>query len=909
MTVAEYPAEFEFDVLLSNGQAIHIRPIRPDDVEREAEFFRRVGPESVYHRFFVMKRDLSPQELIHFTNIDYDNRMALIATVGDHMVAVGRYDVLTEQTTEDGKVAEVAFLVEDAYQGRGIGRHLLQHLTIYARRQGVVEFEAYVLAENMAMMRLFRNSGYRLTRQLDEGVYRVEFPIDYSAEAREAEWEHEKRAVTASLLPLLYPTSVAVVGASRDPKSIGGRLFANLLHNGFTGAAYPINPGADQVNGVDAYPSVTDVPGTVDLAVIAVPSPAVRQAVEDCGKKGVRGVVVVSAGFSEVGNEADEAEVVALARRYGMRLVGPNCMGLLNADPKVSLDVQFGPNFPPYGNVAMSSQSGALGLAILERTAELGIGISTFVSVGNRADVSANDLLLYWEDDPATDVILLYMESFGNARRFGRLARRVAKKKPVVVVKAGRSAAGARAAASHTGSLASLDVAVDALFRRAGVIRTDTLHELFEVTELLANQPLPPGRRVAVLTNAGGPGILVADAIESHDLELPVFSEELQRQLGSHLSGMAAPQNPVDMIASAGPEEYRRCLEILLDSDEIDAVITIFIPTSPEGSDEILDAINDTVTGYDGDKPTVGVFMGSLGGGAPLFPDSNLPVFGFPESAARALASAARYREWREADEGDFPQFDDLETESARSAIRGAVKRVGTDGGWLDSGEIRRILRAYGIAVAGERVVGTEDEAVSAGVEIGGSLAIKVISPTALHKSDVGGVELNVEGEDAIRKAFRSVSNAVDDATGVLIQEFVPGGHEVIVGMTEDPTFGPLIVFGLGGIFVELMKDVAFRVNPLTDVDARSMLSEVRSARLLEGYRGGTPGDLEAMEQLLLRLSVLVEELPEIAEIDLNPVKVMAPGDGAVVVDARIRIRPVSTIFLPSRKDIPGRML
>ncbi|MDH3299849.1 MAG: GNAT family N-acetyltransferase [Acidimicrobiia bacterium] len=910
--MAEYPTEFEFDVLLKNGQVIHIRPIQPDDVEREARFIRRVGPESAYFRFFNTKRELSPAELAHFTNVDYDDRMALIATVGDDMVAVGRYDVLGEETAADGgKVAEVAFLVEDSHQQLGIGSRLLQDLTVYARTRGITEFEAYVLAENVGMMRLFRNSGYRMTRRLDEGIYRVEFPLDYSREARQAEWEHEKRAVAASLLPLFYPSSVAVIGASRNPTSIGGRLFANLVDSGFTGSVHPVNPGADEIHGVATVASVAEIDGHVDLAVITVPAEHVRQAVEDCGRAGVRGVVIISAGFGEVGNTDAEQELVTLARRYGMRLVGPNCMGLLNADPTVSLNVQFGPNFPPHGNVAMSSQSGALGLAILEQTAELGIGISTFVSVGNRADVSANDLLLYWEDDPATDVILLYTESFGNPRRFGRLARQVTRKKPVVVVKAGRSAAGARAAASHTGSLANLDVAVDALFRRAGVIRTNTLHELFEVTELLANQPLPTGRRVAVLTNAGGPGILAADALESHGLELPTFSEELQRRLGAHLSGMAAPHNPVDMIASAGPEEYRRCLELLLESDEIDAVVAIYIPTAPEGTEEIVAAIRETVAEHPSDKPTVGVFMGSLADDEHgSIPGSNLPVFPFPESAARALASANRYREWLDKDEGTLPHFDDLDAAAARGAIRGAVRRLGTDeGGWLDSNEIRAVLGAYGLPTVAERMAHSEDEAAAAADEIDGPLVVKVVSPTALHKSDLGGVVLDVEGSETVRAAYRQVTGAVDDAAGVVIQQFVPNGHEVIIGMTEDPTFGPLIVFGLGGIFVELMKDVAFRINPLTDVDARDMMSEVRSAQLLEGYRGGTPGDLNALEEVLLRLSVLVEQLPEITEIDLNPVKVLPPGEGAVIVDARIRVRPVTGIFLPSRKDIPGRML
>lgn len=909
--MAEYPTEFEFDVLLNDGQAIHIRPIRPDDAEREHRFFQRVGSESVYQRFFGMKLDLSPEELRHFTTLDYDDRMALIAVHGDEMVAVGRYDVMPEQTTADFKVAEVAFLVEDAWQGRGIGRHLLQHLTVYARLHGITEFEAFVLVESGGMMRLFRNSGYKLTRLLREGIYRVEFPIEYSLEAREAEWEHEKRAVTASLTPILYPTSVAVIGASRDHTSIGGRLLRNLLISGFTGPVYPVNPSAPYVHSILAYPSVLDIPNPVDLAVIVVPAPAVQKVLEECGRKGVKGAIIISAGFSEVDKEgaAREAAVLTSARRSGMRLVGPNCMGLLNTDTTISLDAQFGPTFPPKGNVAMASQSGALGLAILEQTAAMNIGISTFVSLGNGADISASDLLLYWEDDPATDVIVLYMESFGNPRRFGRLARRVGRGKPVVVVKSGRSSAGARAAASHTGSLASVDVAVDALFARSGVIRTDTLHQLFDVTELLANQPLPEGRRVAVLTNAGGPGILAADALEGFGLELPELSPELQTRIGEHLPGMAAPHNPVDMVASAGPEQYGACLDLLLHSDEIDAVIVIYIPAAPEGREEVIAAIHEAVARQESPKTAIAVLMGSSHAADVAGSAAKLPVYPYPESAARALSAAVRYREWRGKPEGKLVRFDDIDRAAAEATVRSALRRLGDEGGWLSAAEMEQLLDAYRIPSAQSRTVHAEDEAVQAAADLGGTVVLKVIAPSALHKSDVGGIALDVSGEQAVRAAYKQVTSAVSDVTGVLVQQFVGGGHEVIIGMTEDPLFGPLVVFGLGGIFVELMRDVAFRINPLTDLDAVEMLSEVKSAKLLTGYRGAAGGDLEALQELLLRVSSLVEDHPQITEIDLNPVKVLPPGDGVIVVDTRMRLRPVGGFFLPSRKDIPGRML
>jgi acetate---CoA ligase (ADP-forming) len=908
--MADYPTDFEFDVLLKDGEVIHLRPIRPDDAEREQRFFQRVGAESAYFRFFRAKHDLSPEELRFFTNVDYDDRMAFIALHGDEMIAVGRYDVIPGETANGGRVAEVAFLVQDDYQGRGIGSHLLQHLTVYARLNGIAEFEAYVMAENHSMLRLFRASGYGVTRQLTEGVYRIEFPIDYSLEAREAEWEHEKRSVAASLLPILYPTSIAVVGASRDETSIGGRLLRNILNRGFAGPVYPVNPNAPYVNSVRAYPSVMDIPDPIDLAFVVVPAPLAHTVLDECGKKGVRGVVVISAGFAETGEEGAEMEhaLVSTARRHGMRMVGPNGMGIVNTDPAVSLDGQFGPTFPPAGNVAMGSQSGALGLAILEQAADLSLGISTFVSLGNHADVNANDLLLYWEGDPDTDVILLYVESFGNPRRFGRLARRVSRDKPIVVVKAGRSSAGARAASSHTGSLASLDVAVDALFRQSGVIRTDTLDELFEVTALLSHQPLPAGRRVAVLSNAGGPAILAADALEDRGLELPTLSDTLQKRLSEHLLDTASTTNPIDMVASAGPEEYELSLRSLAESDEIDSIIVIHIPTAPGGADEVTAAISRGL-GEDGGKTVAGVLMGGARAVGTLTTEApHVPVYAYPESAARALAAASDYAAWRLKPESEYVQPSGIDRVEGEAVVRAAFTRTGGKGGWLDEAERARLFGAYGVALARSEVVTSEDEAAAA-VERLGPAAVKVISPTAVHKSDVGGVVLGVTGPDAGRAAYRQVTAAVDDAGGAVVQELIKEGHEVIVGMTEDPTFGPLIVFGLGGIYVELLQDVSFRINPLSVADAHDMITEVRSAQILTGYRGGPAGDTEALEDLLLRVSAMIQDLPEIAEMDLNPVKVLPPGRGICAIDARVRVRPVEGAFLPSRKDIPGRML
>ena len=697
-----------------------------------------------------------------------------------------------------------------------------------------------------------------------------------------------------SVTPLFHPTSIAVIGASRDRESIGGRLFNNIINADFNGPVYPVNPKTPLVRSIPTFASVVDIPGHVDLAFVVVPAGLVVDVVRECADKGVKGVVVISAGFSETGDAgaAMERELLAIVREAGMRMVGPNCMGLLNTDPAVRLDGQFGPIMPRRGNVSMSSQSGALGLAILDYATELNIGIATFVSVGNRADVSGNDLLLYWEDDPSTEVILLYLESFGNPERFARIARRIARKKPIIAVKSGRTSAGARAASSHTGSLANLDVATDALFRQAGVIRVSTLEELFDVTSLLALQSPPRGNKVGIVTNAGGPAILAVDALESLGLEVPVLSDELQRELRNFLSDDAAVGNPVDMIAAAGPDQYRQAIEALLASDEIDSLMALFIPASDVGISETATAIRLAGEACPDDKTFLCVYMQS--GGAPTelsSSDVGFPTFAFPERAAQALRKAMTYQQWLSTPEGAIVEFEDIDVDRARTIVESATRSVGVEGGWLEPTAVDTVLKAYGLAIPASKVVSSSAEAVVFANEIDGSAVLKVIAPSAVHKSDVGGVALDVSGPNAVATAYKTVTAAVEDAEGVLVQEFVPGGHEVLIGMVEDPTFGPLIVFGLGGVFVELIGDVAFRIHPLTDRDAREMVSEVKSAKLLEGYRGGEPGDIDAVIDTLLRISAMISDLPEIFEMDLNPVKVGTPGAGVRIVDARIKIR------------------
>jgi acetyl coenzyme A synthetase (ADP forming)-like protein len=903
--MAEYPAEFAVDAVLRDGGVARIRPIVPDDRERLYELFQGMGQRSRYFRFFQEKDDLSPRELEYFTNVDYESRMAFVVLLEDKMIGVGRYD----RDQNDPGYAEIAFAVVDAHQSRGIGTQLLQLMTAYARTHGIVGFKALVLPDNVQMIRMFRHSGYEIERTMEEGIYSVSFPVAQSKGTRAAEEERERRAIAASLNPIFYPRSIAVVGASRNAESIGGRLFHNLLSGKFSGPIYPVNPAASYVHSVKAYKTVMDIPDPVDLAFIVVPAPFVVPAVKECAEKGVQGVVVISAGFSETGPEgaALERQLVETVRDAGMRMVGPNCMGVLNTDPRVVVDGQFSPFFPPPGNVAMSSQSGALGIAILDYAIRNKIGISSFVSVGNKGDISGNDLLLYWEGDPNTDVIVLYLESFGNPRRFGRLARRIARKKPIIAVKSGRTKAGTRAASSHTGALASVDVAVEALFNQAGVIRTPTLEDLFDVAVLLASQPIPRGRRVGILTNAGGPGILAADALESHGLEVPEFSAALRANLAQGLEAEASTRNPVDMIASAGPDEYRHGIETMLASDEIDSLIVSYIPATPGAERAIAEVVRNAAADYEGDKPLLSVFM-SAENPAELLSDERvkIPTYQFPEAAAVALARVVRHGEWLAKPEGTVPDFEDVNPDAAREVAKAALERLGGEGGWLDQPEVEEILLAFGLHLPASTIATSAREAVEFAKDLKAPVVMKVVSPSALHKSDVGGVVLGVEGDKAIRDSYQQLMSLVDDARGVMVQEMVTGGLEVLVGMTEDPAFGPLIVFGMGGVLVELVGDVAFRINPVTDLEAAEMVRSIKSAQLLDGYRSSPAADVDALEQVILRVSALAEAVPEISEMDLNPVKVLAPGEGVVLVDARVHVQPVGAGWTPELVDLPG---
>ena len=636
MTAAEpevtYPAHLEADVVLRTGRTLRIRPVRSDDVERLREFFSTLSPETLHARFFaVCTADMA---LTYAPSlVDYVHDFGVVGEVSSRIVAVAHYYA----SPQHPRIAEVAFAIADDQQGRGIGTHLLEKLAVAARLNHIERFEAEVLAGNTRMLDVFLSSGFDVTRRSDGGTTHVSFAIEPTASSRSVAAGRAQNAAHESMKPIFEPRSIAVVGAGRRPGQLGHEIVSNLRHAGYTGELYIVNPNADEIEGVRSYPSLMDIGGTIDLAIVVVPAAEVEKVIDDCVKKSVRGVVVITAGFAETGEIGREAErrLLDKVRAAGMRMVGPNCMGVINTDPAIRMHGTFSATYPPAGNVAMSSQSGALGVAILDYARSLNIGFSTFLSVGNKADVSGNDLIQYWAEDQRTDVILLYLESFGNPRKFAEIAKRVGKTKPIVLVKAGRSASGARAAASHTGALATSDVIVADLLRQAGVIRTDTLEELFDVASLLANQPLPRGRRVAILTNAGGPGILAADACEARGLTLAPLAETTVARLRSFLPAAASVGNPVDMIASASPEHYRRSLEALLDDDSIDDVLVIYIPVLPTEAPDVAAAIRETAAHAKG-KTILATFMSSHGVPASLAP---VPSFAFPERAVGALAA------------------------------------------------------------------------------------------------------------------------------------------------------------------------------------------------------------------------------------------------------------------------------
>ena len=864
-TVARnYPAHWEGDAVLGDGGTVHLRPITPDDADLLREFHLRLSPETVYNRFFTMLKALPARDVERFTTVDHDDRVAMIALLQGDIVGVARYDRLPASGE-----AEVAVVVEDAHQGRGLGPMLLEHLTAAGRERGMERFRAEVLPSNRRMLKVFRSAGFEVDRELADGYVELSYPIEVTEASLEVMRGREHRAEARSVQRLLSPKAVAVVGASREPGTPGHEVFRSLLAHGFEGPVYPVNPMAPHVASVRAWADVRDVPDDVDLAVIAVPAAAVADVVRACADKHVRGLVVVSGGFGEAGEEgrARLAEVVRLARDGGMRLVGPNAMGVVNTDPAVRLHATFAPGSPPPGQVGVFSQSGALASTVLAESSRRALGLSTFVSIGDRADVSGNDLLQYWEDDERTDVVLMHLQGFGNPRKFARISRRVGRRKPVVALKSGRGAG---------------DAAVDALFASAGVVRAATLSQLFEIGQLLALQPLPGGRRVGIVGTSSALAALATDACRSVGLKVPELPAEVQAKL-SAVAATTEVSNPVDLGPLPPRDQLGEALRLVLDSGEVDALLVLVTPhPDQEGlAAELLAAsvgsdvpVLASYLGHDGVCPALAVCEpGSAPG------HGSVPSWSSPEAAALALARVADHASWRTREAGEVPSLSDVDPVAARAAVVGQP----LDGAWLPAELTTRLLGAVGLPVWPAARVRTLDEALTAAHELGWPVALKSADERWRHRTDVGAVRLGVSDDEALALAWTALEPFVLPGEA-FVQPMAPSGVSTVVRLVEDPAVGPLLSLRLGGVAADLLADPVTRTAPLTDVEAEELVQAVRGVSLLHGT------DVSALEDVVLRVARLSEEVPQVAEVLLDPVLVGARG--VTLLHAGVRLLP-----------------
>ncbi len=876
--------------MLRDGRTAHIRPIRASDAELLVEFYARVSDTSKYYRFFTAMPTLSERDVDRFTQVDHHDRVAFVVLVAEQMIAVGRYDVV-----EPGE-AEVAFLVQDEHQGRGIAQILLEHLAQAGRERGVERFRAEVLPDNQRMIQTFRDAGYRVAGGYEDGVMLLEFPIDPTDTAIGVMQHREHRAEATSIQTFFNAKSVAVIGASRRQDTIGRALVRNLVTGDFTGRVYAVNPSADAVSGLPAYKSVVDIEGPVDVAVVAVPAEAVQDVVLDCAAKGVHGLVVISSGFAETGDEGRRRQrrLVGLARSYGLRLIGPNCLGVINTDPQTSLNASLSPLMPARGRAGFFCQSGALGSAILEKVNNRGLGLSTFVSAGNRADVSGNDLLQYWEEDDATEVVLLYLESIGNPRKFSRIARRVSRRKPIIAVRSGRTTQGVPM--GHTvRSIGAPQQAVDAMFRQAGVIQVDTLDEMFDVAQLLAHQPLPVGRRVAVVGNSDALGLLAADAASAVGLVV-----NRSESLG----------------AEAGAEEFEDALDAAIDDPEVDSVVAVYIPPLNVTGEEVANVL--AAVGEQSDKPLVSTFLGSEGVPELLrVPDvagatagrGSVPSYPAVEAAVRALARVVEYAVWLRSPEG--PAVRDGETDlPAAKQVVSEILAGSPDGRELTRSELAQLLSHYGVEVADCIDVASVEEAVAAGKKLGWGVVLKATDERLRQRPDQSHVWRNIQSVREMKDAWATLSRLADDVTFVVQRNAAPG-VPVAITSGEDPLFGPVVSFGISGPLTELLQDRSFRIPPLAESEAAEMIREVRSAPLMFGYRGAEPVDVNELERLVRMVATLQNDLPQVRSLDLS--LVLVSGDGAAVLNATAEVGPVtdlrSDLLVRRLSTIPGDTL
>ena len=868
--------------LLADGSTVQIRPASAADFEAVKAMHAAMAPGNAYLRFFSLSRRAAEQEARRITRDPGPDHAALLALSGGEVVGVASYEVVKGS---GGGKAEVAFAVADTMHHRGIATLLLEHLVSLARAQRIESFTAETLSENTGMLLVFSDAGLPAHSSREDGVVTITIPLPPDDTGKQLDTYldavagRERGADAASLRHIFAPESVAVVGASRRRGTVGRSVLDNIRTGGYAGRLFAVNPNARQVSGIHCVPDVASLPETPDLAVIAVPPSAVLDVAGACGARGVRGLVVLTAGL----DTAACADLLATCRRHGMRLVGPNCFGI--AVPGSGLDATFAAAHPAPGTAGLVMQSGGLGFAMVGHLSRLGIGISSFASVGNKLDVSGNDLLLWWEQDQVTRLAVLYIESFGNPRKFARTARRVGARIPVLTVHAGRSAAGQQAAASHTAAIATPLVSRQALFEQAGIIATPGFGELVEATALLAAQPPPAGRTVAIVSNVGGAGVLTADACTDLGLAVHHPRGQLRRRLHALVPAGGAVSGPVDTTATVSGTDFRQVLELLAADQDVDAVIALVLPTGATG--DLVAAI----TGADLPVPAAAVVLGQAEAVRLLDAKAGkIPAYGYPEAAAGALARAAKYGQWRAAPHVLAPSFGDVDVARARALVRGFLAQS-PDGGWLPPADTAALLRLYGIPLVATVTARTEDDAVAAAAAAGYPVVLKADAPGLVHKTEADAVLLDLRTEDDVRAAHRRLAGHFGlRLSGVLVQPMITGGTEVIIGAQDDQMFGPLVVFGLGGVATEVLDDHAARLAPLTETDADTLINSIRSAPLLRGHRGSPAADLAALRDVLMRVSRLADDLPEVAELDLNPV--IARPDGVVAVDARIKLAP-----------------
>ncbi|HTW20043.1 MAG TPA: GNAT family N-acetyltransferase [Mycobacteriales bacterium] len=889
------------DVLLTDGSVVTIRPICESDAPGVGELYRRTAQDSLRLRFFTYSPRAGQQDIDRMLRPAAADHDALVAVQHQTVIGVGCIE-----PTNRPRTAEFALLVDDRLHGHGVGMLLLEQMISAARLMGYRRLCAEVLAENSAMLHVLRDLGAQVRQDLAHAVVDVEFPIAEGPAFRLAVADRESIAEHASLERILAPQSIVVVGAGRA--GVGHRIMTNLIESGFTGDLHAVNQSGIELNGIATHSSLDELPSVPDLAVIAVPATDVPGVIEDCARIGVYGAVIVSDGFAEqgAGGHAQQATILATARQAGMRLIGPSCLGIVNTDAAVRMNATFATSGVRRGVVGLASQSGAVGVALLDYLTRRRIGLSTFVSLGNKADVSGNDLLMYWERDSATKVCVLYLESFGNARKFARVARRLARKKPVVVVTAGGASRPVRGAQSHAASAATPAIAMDALFAQAGVMRADNLSEVMDVVSVLTDAPLPAGRRVAIVTNGSGSAALAADACAAAGLLVPEVSTSVRCELARLLPQHATTANPVDITTTAPPGFLAAASEALMRSADVDAVMVVHTSLGEADTDAVAAGLA-RVAGERNDKPLLGVFLGQLDTPAPLqrpLAGAVIPCFAFPEAAATALGIVATYADWRRAPEPRPPALRGMHRREA-AAIADAFLREHPDGGWLDSDAAAALVGAFGVPVVDGVRAESPSPAVAAATALGYPVVVKTAAGAVVHRSEVGGVRLDLATPQAVAEAVAGIKDSCGDDCPVLVQPMVSGGVETAIGIVNDPAVGPVVMLALGGITTDLLADRSFRLPPLSRRLVRKQIEALRAAPLLFGYRGTPPVDVAALEDVLLRVGQLATDLPQLAELDLNPV-IVSP-QGAVAVDVKVRLAPPTPVDPFQRRLSPRR--